>query len=192
MSNSNERKSMDYHIHQGFTSDEIIFIENALRIINDRLFQPNLLLNMDRICGTYRHFIDQRVWSRSHLQNHSKSHLLHFQLMCLKTIHFPRINIYPIWKNDDTQAMGNIGCVRCIEHRSTISIKGQFHIKLNRFNLDIHNERFQANSIYWAGAIVHEMLHNLGHMHSRNDYSDRWQINVFENAFIYDGKYSGS
>lgn len=182
---------MNYHIHRGFSSDEIILIENALQIINDRLFQPNILQNMYRICGTSGHLFDHQIWSRSQLGNHPKYDLLRFQLMCLERIHFPMINIYPINKKSDTQAMGNVGCVSCIAHRSTISVRGKFHIKLNRFNLDVHNERFQANSIYWAGAIVHEMLHNLGHRHTNNDYSDRWQINLFENAFIYDGNYSG-
>ncbi len=50
-------------------------------------------------------------------------------------------------------------------------MKGKFKVKLNRYNLNVSN---LAHSIYWAGLIVHEMLHNLGHKHM----SDHCQINV--------------
>jgi hypothetical protein len=62
-------------------------------------------------------------------------------------------------------------------------------VKLNRFNLNVSGESVR-NAVYWAGAIVHEMLHNLGHRHEENDYSNNWQINIFQNCFIYNGKYS--
>lgn len=58
-------------------------------------------------------------------------------------------------------------------------IKGEFKIKLNRFNLDSSNENV-ANQIYWASTIGHEMLHNFGHKYRDNDDRNNWQINVFE------------
>jgi hypothetical protein len=45
-------------------------------------------------------------------------------------------------------------------------------VKLNRFNLNASDQLNLANSIYWAGAIVHEMFHNLGHKHTSDDYTD--------------------
>jgi hypothetical protein len=101
----------------------------------------------------------------------------------------PLINLYPMYEKTDTQSEGTIGCVSCISHQSNCSIKGKFSITLNRFNLDTSNSLNDAHVIYWAGAIVHEMLHNLGHKHLNNDYTDQWQINVFEKSFIYNGKY---
>ncbi len=44
-------------------------------------------------------------------------------------------------------------------------------MKLNRYNLDLSNENV-GNTIYWAGAIVHELLHNFGHKHRDNDYTN--------------------
>ena len=93
-----------------------------------------------------------------------------------------------MYEKTDTQSEGTIGCVSCICHGSTFSIKGKFKVKLNRYNLNVSNENI-ANTIYWAGAIVHEMIHNLGHKHRVNDYSDNWQINVFERCFLYNGNY---
>ena len=191
----NKNKLIHYQIHSGFTENEIILIENALQIIDQRLFKPEILQNMYRVCGTSGVSLAKQVWSRSQLEKHPEYHqrhdLLRFQLMCLEKVKFPTIHLYPIYEKSDTQARGNLGCVSCIAHRSTFSIQGNFQMKLNRYNLDVDNERFQANSIYWAGTIVHEMLHNLGHQHVDDDYSDRWQINVLENSFIYDGNYSG-
>ncbi len=188
---------IDYKIHRGFTPNEEILIKKAMEIIDNRLFKPEILENMYQICGTSGQFLGPRVWSRSQLRNNNNYHgtydLLRFQLMCLKlkgeNNQFPTIHIYPINEKTDTQAQGNIGSISCIYQGSTFSIEGKFKIKLNRYNLDISNEN-PGNIIYWAGAIVHEMLHNLGHQHAANDYTNDWQINVFENSFIYNGKYS--
>jgi hypothetical protein len=186
-------RQIDYKIHHGFTSNEEILIENALKIITDRLFKAEILENMYQICGTSGVLLGKDVWSRSQLENdanyHGKSDLLRFQLMCLKNMKFPTIHLYPMYEKSNTQSEGIVGCVSCISRGSTFSIKGKFEVKLNRYHLNSSDELYLANSIYWAGAIVHEMLHNLGHKHTNDDYSDQWQINVFEKCFIYNGKY---
>ena len=185
-------RQIDYKIHHGFTLDEEILIRNAFQIIADRLFKPEILQNMYQICGTSGVLLDKGVWSHSQLENDHNYHgaydLIRFQLMCLKNVKFPPIHIHPMYKKSDTQSAGTVGCVSCIARRSKFSINGKFDVKLNRYNLDPLNKNL-GNSVYWAGAIVHEMLHNLGHKHTNNDYSDRWQINVFEKCFIYNGNY---
>ncbi|UJR24569.1 hypothetical protein I4U23_005944 [Adineta vaga] len=188
---------INYKIHSGFTFDEEILIKKALIIIADRFCQEDIIENMYRICGTTGCLFAPSVWSCSKLANEKDycgiHNLLRFQLMCLKVKgekhQFPIIHLYPIYEKTDTQAEGILACISCISQGSTFSIKGTFNIKLNRYNLDAKNEQV-GNSIYWAGVIVHEMLHNLGHKHRINDYSDHWQINVFEKCFLYNGKYS--
>jgi hypothetical protein len=165
-----------------------------MQIIANRLFKPEILQNMYQICGTSCESLGARVWSESQLGNDPNYHgaydLLRFQLMCLKMKsengQFPTIHIYPIYEKSEMQAKGTVGCISCISYGSTFSIRGKFEVKLNRFNLDASSE----NLTFWAGTIVHEMLHNLGHKHIENDYSNQWQINVFENCFIYNGNYS--
>ncbi len=187
---------ISYKIHHGFTSDEEIFIKNALQIIADRLFKPEILQNMYNICGISGQFLETGVWSRSQLENNKHCRgphdLLRFQLMCLKMKgekgKFPTIHIYPMYKQTDTQAKGTVGCISCISHASTLSIKGEFEVTLNRYNINASDKNL-ANRIHWAGVVVHEMLHNLGHRHEVDDYSNNWQINIFQNCFIHNGNY---
>jgi hypothetical protein len=168
-----------------------------MQIIANRLFKPEILQNMYQICGATCESLGARVWSESQLGNDPNYHgaydLLRFQLMCLKikseNRQFPTIHIYPMYEKSEMQAKGTVGCISCISYGSTFSIKGKFEVKLNRCNLDASNENIE-NLIFWAGTIVHEMLHNLRHKHKEHDYSNQWQINVFENCFVSNGNYS--
>ncbi len=94
-----------------------------------------------------------------------------------------------MYEETNTQAEGTVGCVSCISHGSTLPVRSEFEVKLNRFHLNASNENVR-NTVYRSGAILHEMLHNLGHKHGDNDYSNDWQINLVQNCFIYNGKYS--
>jgi hypothetical protein len=194
--NNRQLFQIHYKIHHGFTFNEENIIKNAMEIIDNRLFKSKILQNMYNISGKSGEFLGRGVWSRSQLENDNHYRgpydLLCFQLMCLKMKgekgQFPTIHIYPMYKENNTQGEGTVGCVSCIYHGSTFSIEGEFEIKLNRFNLNKSNENVR-NIVYWSGVIVHEMLHNLGHRHGDNDYSNKWQINIFQNCFIYNGKY---
>jgi hypothetical protein len=123
--NNRQLFQIPYKIHHGFTSKEDILIKNALQIISERLFKPEILENMYQICGTSSHLLGAGVWSRSQLANdnnyHDAHHLLRFQLMCLKNVQYPTVHIYPIYEKTDTQAEGTVGCVSCIYHGSTFS-----------------------------------------------------------------------
>ena len=185
-----------HKIDSGFTSSEQIIIENALQIIAQRIFKPELLENVYRICGKSGYFLDSDVWDRSNLQSHRCVHgplgLLEYQLTCLKIQaekdQFPLIHISSFYEPTATSGSGLIGCISCISHRTHFTIEGEFQMKINRYHLNATN-RDAADPVRWAGVIVHEILHNLGHRHAVGDYSDRWQINAFERSFIHDGRY---
>jgi hypothetical protein len=197
VSQSSQEFEISYKIHDGFTIDEEIMIENALQIVANRLFKVEVLQNMYRICGTAGYFLAPGLWKRSNLSKHSVNHgkefLLRYQLMCLKTKgkigQFPTIHIYPIYQKNEVMARGISACVSCISHQSTFTIEGEFQVKLNRYHLNSLNET-SLDAVEWAGIIVHEMLHNLGHNHDDHDYTDRWQMNIFKECFIHNGKYS--
>jgi hypothetical protein len=196
--NNKQLFRINHKIHPGFTPNEVILIENALEIISNRLFKPEILENMYNICGTSKCYVGVGVWSRSQLEKDpsylGKHDLLRYQMMCLKTRSekgsFPPIHVYPIYEKSDTQAVGTVGCISCISHGSTFSIKGKFEVKLNRYHLEVSADKKGLDPVYWSGNIVHEMLHNLGHKHRDDDYTDNWQINVFENCFVHNGNYS--
>ncbi|CAF3896229.1 unnamed protein product, partial [Rotaria sordida] len=100
--NSQENFEILYEIHNGFTSGQVSIIENALQIVVDRLFKPEILQNMYQICGKSNCFLIHGVLSQSNLIENSiyfnQYLLLHYQLMCLKVQcengEMPIINIY--------------------------------------------------------------------------------------------------
>jgi hypothetical protein len=195
-SNNDKSVKIPFIIHDGFTSDEAIVIKKALQIISDRLFNSAILQNMYQHCVTKGVYITEEAWQCSNLSNHSIHHgtyfLLEYQLLCLKVKYendqFPIINIYPIYEETYVAGKGSLSCVSCISHGYHLSINGQFEIYLNRYYL--HGSiKDSSDTVPWAGVVVHEMLHNLGHNHDDNDYSDKWQINVFTKCFEQDGKY---
>lgn len=196
-SQSCRKLEIPYQLHDGFTRNEQIVIENALQIVANRLFKPEVLENMYRICGRTGYFLAPGLWERSNLSKHSTHHgkefLLQYQLMCLRTKGeiggFPCINIYPIFQRSEVVARGIFACITCISHQSTFSIDGEFRVKLNRYHLQ-SSRRNSLDVLEWAGIIVHEMLHNLGHNHDDLDYTDRWQMNIFKECFIHNGNYS--
>lgn len=197
ISQSVKKLEIPYQLHDGFTRSEQIIIENALQIVANRLFKPEVLQNMYRICGTKGYFLAPGLWERSnlskHSSNHGKEYLLQYQLMCLKTKgeigEFPCINIYPIFQRSEVVARGIFACIVCVSHPSTFSIDGEFRVKINRYHLH-SSHRNSLDVLEWAGIIVHEMLHNLGHNHDDLDYTDRWQMNIFKECFIRNGYYS--
>ncbi len=63
---------MTYEIHYGFTLEEDIIIDQAMQIIVDRLFQPEILQNMYKICRRSGYSLEEGVWQRSRLKNQKK------------------------------------------------------------------------------------------------------------------------
>lgn len=68
-------------------------------------------------------------------------------------------------------------------------VKGEFEIFINQRYLGTP-ERF-SDPEYYAGVIMHELLHNLGHLHPKGDYRDYIQMIAFEKCFRADGKFEG-
>ena len=101
---------------------------------------------------------------------------------------FPTIHIHPIFEETEVTGKGTIASVSCVAYESQFSINGQFRVSLNRYQLDAPTEN-GADAVSWGAVIVHEMLHNLGHTHAINDYTDHCQINVYEKCFLYNGNY---
>ncbi|CAF3934130.1 unnamed protein product [Rotaria sp. Silwood2] len=194
--NFQEKFEFFYEIHDDFTSDQVSIIENALQIVADRLFKPEILRNLYQICGTSDCFLSQGVLSQSNLTQNSiyynKYKLLHYQLMCLKTQsengEIPIIDIYPIHEKNQKENNDSLPCVFCISHGSSFLIDGEFEIELNQDKLN-GSVKNNSNALFWAGEIVYEMLRNLGHRPNDICYTNQSQINVFKQCFLYNGNY---
>ena len=65
--NLEQKFELFYIIHYGFTKDQSSIIENALQIVADRLFKPEILQNMYEICGKSGCCLTQGVLSYSNL-----------------------------------------------------------------------------------------------------------------------------
>jgi hypothetical protein len=186
-----------YEIHDGFTSAVETTIERAFRVVNNRFFKPEILRNMYDICGTSNALLGPGVWKCSQLETNEiyngEYDLLRYQMMCLRVKarkgEFPTIHIYPFYEETSVSGQGALGCVSCISYGSKFLINGEFAVKLNQYSFDASTKNGWDPEA-WAGTIVHEMLHNLGHDHALSDYSDNWQINVFKKCFIHDGYYN--
>ncbi|CAF0791163.1 unnamed protein product [Rotaria sordida] len=185
-----------YEIHNGFTSDQVSIIENALQIVADRLFKPEILQNMYQICGKSSCFLTQEVLSQSNLIENSiyfnQYLLLQYQLMCLKVQsengEIPIINIHPIDEKNQKENNDSLPCVFCISHGSTFMIDGEFEVELNQDKLN-ESIKNSSNALFWAGEIVYEMLRNLGHRPNDICYTNQSQINVFKQCFLHNGNY---
>ncbi|CAF2649924.1 unnamed protein product [Rotaria sp. Silwood2] len=195
--NNKNSFQITYTIHDGFTFSEKLIIEKALQIVANRSVKREIQENMYEICGESCYQLASGVWSRSQLSNHKNYHgphdLLQYQLMCLKVKgekdEFPTIHIYPIYEESHILGRGEVGCVSFISHGSTFSTHDEFDINLNRYNLDAPGTN-GLDPVFWAGTIVHEMLHNLGHRHEAKGYNNIWQIDVFKKCFVHNGNYS--
>src|SRR5262249_16678373 len=64
---------------------------------------------------------------------------------------------------------------------------GEFEVYINRYKLA--SGGLMNDPEDWASTITHEMLHNLGHLHEKDDYTDEWQINGLNNAVLCNGYY---
>ncbi|CAF3711381.1 unnamed protein product [Rotaria sordida] len=194
--NSQKNFEIFYEIHNGFTLDQVSIIENALQIVADRLFKPEILQNMYQICGKSNCFLTREVLSQSNLIENSiyfnQYLLLHYQLMCLKVQcengEMPIINIYPIHGKNQKENNDSFPCVACISHGSSFIIDGEFEIELNQDKLN-GSVKNSSNALFWAGEIVYEILRNLGHRSNDISYRNRSQINIFKQCFLHNGNY---
>jgi hypothetical protein len=100
-----------------------------------------------------------------------------FPKVTFKTPDYPEDS--PAW------ASANLGLVTA---RGKTSVSGEFVIQINLRRLGGGGD--QGDPVNWASVIAHEMLHNLGHKHEPNHYTDDRQINVFQHAIYWNGRYS--
>ncbi len=108
--------------------------------------------------------------------------------MCLRVKYekgeFPTVHVRSMYEKTKAVGKGPVGCVSFVSHGSKFSTYGEFDVKLNQYHLGASGKD-GSDAVYWGGTVVHEMLHNLGHEYEDNDYTDSWQINIFEQCFMH-------
>ncbi len=190
--------TIGYKIHDGFTEEEESILDKALQYLANRFTDVDVRRNCYRL-DKNGYYLDRGVWAKSNLEEDDdydgKHDLLRFQLIQLRVKgrddEFPRINILPDHERADWwgEASGDPYQVAVISSGSRFRTEGEFEIKLNRWHLGARGRG--SDPEIWAAVMAHEMLHNLGHLHEKGDYSNSWQMNVFENCFYCNGTYRG-
>jgi hypothetical protein len=97
---------------------------------------------------------------------------------------FPRVVFKTADHDPQAWAWGRYGLVTV---RDLSHVTGEFEVQVSLRYLGGGGS--QSDPINWASIIAHEMLHNLGHMHERDNYTDDRQINVFTHAVYHNGTY---
>ena len=101
---------------------------------------------------------------------------------------FPDVHLNAFHEKSDVLAYAKRGDhVVVRSSNGSVHQSGEFRIYINRYKLCSGGSADTDEE--WAATIAHEMLHNLGHLHEKGDYTDEWQINVLNNAVLNNGYY---
>lgn len=164
-------------------------IRDAMDLLHTRFRSTSVLHNAYQMTpGAYH--LKGGYWRDSlmHRQRiHGYADLLWFQIINLASLYrFPDIHIHAYHKPSRSYGKADVGRVK-VRWRGPqyFDAKGSFKIHLNRYHLGAAGRGSEPAT--WAAVIAHEMLHNLGHMHGRNDYRDHQQMIAFEHAVYWAG-----
>jgi hypothetical protein len=177
---------------------EETLIHKAVSIAVNRMQQEHIWRNAYDVASSY--FISGKVMSNSNLRESraNKWNLLWHQLYWLSQPNdeddteppFPNIHIRARHDSDGRWlGKANLNLVTVRQANGRVTQSGEFDVTLNRYYLA--SGGLYSDPEEWASTLVHEMLHNLGHLHPReNDaLSDAYQINAMNNVVLCNGYY---
>ena len=166
----------------GFAQGELQVLLQAMRHILHNITTPNVRRGINRyaknslVDGTYSDKIGlprRSDWSFA---------CMDYQLAYYLPHNFPRVYLEPYYKRDNYWAHAPVGVVQTqnITQKSG-QIAGQFHVHVNRYWF---TQRAGADPVNWAGLLAHEMMHNLGHLHGKDEYGNHLQVNAIQVALM--------
>ena len=203
----------DYIIHKGlrdpyyldtdFTMAERELLESALHILYRRLFKfpYDLLEGGFKTAGVS---IDADYWQRARDNIASDARLAQRHLVTQQFTRlighvfthgnkFPSIHIDAYLDAEDyAVARASVGVVLLSAGPDGLTAEpGLFRLRINRYYLLATSRPEYRDSAYWAGVIMHEMLHNLGHMHPEGSDPQyhMYQMTCLEYLLRADGQY---
>lgn len=100
---------------------------------------------------------------------------------------FPHVHLRAFHEESKVVGRARTNLVTIKSSGKTVRQSGSFDVQINRYQLASGGVMDDPEE--WASTIAHEMLHNLGHLHEKGDYTDKHQINVFNNAVLCNGYY---
>jgi hypothetical protein len=171
-------------------------LRKAMNLVADRLQKKRVWQNVYDVRPS-RYNLTGGVMKNSNLSAtaENKRNLLRHQLYWLSQpndeedegLPFPRVHLRAFHEESDVLGRAHTDLVVVKSVGDRIRQSGEFDVYLNRYQLA--SGGLMDDPEEWASTIAHEMLHNLGHLHEKGDYSDAWQINVLNNAVLCNGYY---
>ncbi len=179
---------------------EETLIRKAVSIAVNRMQEEHVWRNAYDVASRY--YITGDVMSDSNLRDtkDDRWNLLWHQLYWLSQPNddddsepaFPNIRIRARHDSEGGWVgKANLGLVKIRSSNGRVTQSGEFDVTLNRYYLasgGVYDEPEE-----WASTLVHEMLHNLGHLHPKqgegDPSSDEYQINAMNNAILCGGYY---
>jgi hypothetical protein len=207
-------------LDKDFTVKERQLLENALSVFYQRINRTEVVSNFNRHGGNppkgFKHYQVNPDYLKKcdEILQDFETNVLSFQMSRLGNVvfngggrKFPKIIIHADravpggereidkkWGHSVAWApVGNVTINLAKEGTQKDSvIKGNFELTINQYYLLNSDRKEFSDRNYWAGVIVHEIAHNLGHQHpgvSDKDYK-KYQINVLEYAVRCNGAYT--
>lgn len=171
-----------------FPQEERAILRAALNYVRYRLIANYVRSNARAVAKRY--FFDPD-YSRAigvPADREAPGGLIYRQTGQLLRFRFPDIVLRAYYEQNDYWANAPVGVVKTMYNAATSDdVTGQFTVNVNRYWLGAKGNG--SNPEVWAGVLAHEMLHNLGHKHGKDEYGDHLQINAFDAAVRTNGRH---
>lgn len=185
---------MSYQLDDAFSPEQKVLLRRAVESVNVRFAEAAVWANTMR--NERKFLLKEDAILDASIARNSGRNLLYYQLTYLKAYGYPKLNVHAFSKAEDTLGFAYTADKVILKFKTedvknfgkdTAEVSGEFKIHLNRYHIGRAGD-YSAHE-FWAGVIAHEMLHNLGHSHPKDDYDEFLQIMSFQNAIRTNGTY---
>lgn len=177
-------RPISYQPDYSFSKAQLALVGKAVNLVAARMLDPRMLAYahpnfqyyMVHAPGrTFRNKADFEGWFH------------YIQMQALRVMGFPPLYVYGQYdaggswtgRGSISSATAEYASVRGSQPK--YYTQGKFVVTLNTALLGNGRLHYGNSADYWAGAICHEMLHNLGHQHPVGVYNGQF-MRAYENA----------
>jgi hypothetical protein len=169
-----------------FTDAQSTFLTRAFILTRWRLASMQVLTRVNDVAT--QNLIDAKYMVDAKLPNDRRKYMLSGQQHHLHEHPHPGVRVLGYDEKSDYWAKAPVGRVLVpFEVAEPGDIRGTFEVHVNRHWLLAKGDGSSADA--WAGVLAHELLHNLGHVHGKDEYGDHLQINAAQQLVRTRGKY---
>ena len=172
----------------GFTEQQVGVLKKAINVLAARFDSADVRANTYAVAT--RSITDDDYDLAIGLPNRGDWNFacMRYQLAYYLQGEIPVIHLKPFQAKSDYWGNAPIGIVKTHDiTKKTGKVTGEFVININRHWLAAPGSGSDPEA--WAGLLAHEMMHNLGHMHGKDEYTVDLQINAFQWSVYWAGKY---